>query len=213
VAVGEARKSRIAGVKVEPAIDENGAPMLLVAGAAREVPTRSGNPAHQIASGQFGGRRGKKDDKQPQSQPQPDPGQGSDQRRRDAVVDAARTLEDLSPAGVERFVRGKWAGRRAITQADIDAFAADARTQRVHDVVDALDYRIRKAMTGRAGSRQPHVVIPRGLQRKSLAGLEREDLIKIFTRLRDRGWSDQQIKRHGVRRLDTGDKRLQGLLS
>jgi hypothetical protein len=128
------------------------------------------------------------------------------------VVDAARTLEDLSPAGVEQFVRRRWAGRRALTQEDIDAFAADAKVQRIHDVVDALDHRIRKAMSGRAGSRQPHVVIPRGLQRKSLAGLEREDLIKIFTRLRERGWSDQQIKRHGVRRLDTSDRRLQGLL-
>jgi hypothetical protein len=48
----------------------------------------------------------------------------------------------------------------------------------------------------------PHVVIPRGLQRKSLAGLERDELLKIFTRLRERGWNNQQIKRHGVRRLD-----------
>jgi hypothetical protein len=58
-----------------------------------------------------------------------------------------------------------------------------------------------------------HVDIPRGLARKSLAGLERDDLVTIFARLRDRGWNDQEIKRHGVRRLDTGDKRLQGLLS
>jgi hypothetical protein len=199
-------------VKVEIAVDENGAPLLLVA-AAREVPTRSGNPAHRVDSGQFGAHGKKKDSKEdPQPQAQPDPAQGSDQRRRDAVVDAARTLEDLSPAGVERFVREKWAGRRAITQEDIDAFAADAKVQKIHDVVDALDHRIRKAMSGRAGSRQPHIVIPRGLQRKSLAGLEREDLIKIFTRLRERGWSDQQIKRHGVRRIDTSDRRLQGLL-
>jgi hypothetical protein len=59
--------SRNRGVKVEPAIDENGAPLLLVAGAAREVPTRSGNPAHQVASGQFGAHGKKKDGKEPQS--------------------------------------------------------------------------------------------------------------------------------------------------
>jgi hypothetical protein len=195
-------------MRVEPAVDEHGAPLLLVSGAVVSVPTRSGNDAHDPASGQFG-NKGKKDD---ESKAQPDPSQGSDQRRRDAVVDAARTLSDLSPAGVEQFVRRRWSGRRALTQADIDAFAADARIQRVHDVVDALDYRIRKAVSGRSGSRQPHVVIPRGLQRQSLAGLERDDLVKIFARLRDRGWNDQQIKRHGVRRLDTGDRRLQGLL-
>lgn len=196
-------------MRVQPAVDESGAPLLLVGGAARVVPTRSGNPSHQVDSGQFGAG-GKKNDQKPQ--PQADPSAGSEQRRRDAVTDAARTIEDLSPAGVEKFVRGRWSGRRAITQADIDAFSADARAQRLHDVVDALDYRIRKAISGRAGSRQPHVVIPRGLQRKSLSGLEREDVIKVFIRLRERGWSDQQIKRHGIRRLDSGDRRLQGLL-
>jgi hypothetical protein len=196
------------GVRIEAGIDEHGAPMLLA--AAVPVPTRSGNPAHDVASGEFGSTGRKKKAGQPQAQP--DASDGSEQRRRDAVVDAARTLEDLTPSGVEQFVRRRWSGRRALTQEDIDAFAADARTQRVHDVVDALDYRIRKATFGRAGSKQPHVEIPRGLQRKSLAGLEPAELTIIFTRLRERGWSNQQIKRHGVRRLDTGDRRLQGLV-
>jgi len=199
------------------AVDANGAPVLLQGGASVVVPTRSGNPAHEVGSGRFGdGRKKEKDSKKGGSgnpQPQVDPSEGSDQRRRDAITDAARTLEDLSPAGVEQFVRRRWAGRRALNQDDIDAFAADARRQRVHDVVDALDFRIRKAVYGRAGTRQPHVVIPRGLQRKSLSGLEREELVMIFTRLHERGWSDQQIKRHGIRRLDTSDKRLAGLLS
>jgi hypothetical protein len=199
-------------VKLESAIDENGAPLLLVAGASTVFPTKSGNPAHQIGSGRFGSV-GRKSDKKKGQALAPNAADGSEQRRRDAVVDAARTIEDLSPAGVEQFVRQRWRGDRAITQADIDAFAADARRQRIHDLVDALDYRIRKAVRGRAGSRHLHIDIPRGLARKSLAGLERDDLLTIFARLRDRGWSDQQIKRHGVRRLDTGDKRLQGLLS
>jgi hypothetical protein len=199
-------------VKLESAIDENGAPLLLVAGASTVFPTKSGNPAHQIGSGRFGSV-GRKSDKKKDQAPAPDAAAGSEQRRRDAVVDAARTIEDLSPTGVEQFVRQRWRGDRAITQADIDAFAADARRQRIHDIVDALDYRIRKAVRGRAGSRYMHVDIPRGLARKSLAGLERDDLVTIFARLRDRGWNDQEIKRHGVRRLDTGDKRLQGLLS
>lgn len=201
-------------MKIEYAVDDNGAPVLLQGGASVVVPTRSGNPAHEVGSGRFGQGR-KKDDKKGSAskpQPQPDPSEGSDQRRRDAVVDAARTIEDLSPAGVESFVRKRWSGRRVLTQEEIDAFAADARRQRLHDVVDALDYRIRKAVYGRAGSRQSHLVIPRGLQRKSLAGLDREEVIMLFTRLRERGWSNQQIKRHGVRRLDTSDKRLQGLL-
>jgi hypothetical protein len=200
-------------MKTELAIDENGAPMLLRAGASGTsvvVPTRSGNAKHDTGTGEFGkGSTKAKDDK---TEPEVDPSAGSAQRRRDAVVDAARELDDLSPAGVEQFVRRRWRGDRPLTQEDIDAFAADARRQRVHDITDALDFRIRKAVSGRAGSRLPHVSIPRGLQRKSLAGLEREELMMVFTRLRERGWSNQQIKRHGVRRLDTGDKRAQGLL-
>jgi hypothetical protein len=199
-------------VKLEPAVDKDGVPVLLLAGASIVVPTRSGNSAHEVESGRFGSTGRKKDEKgKAQPKPQPDPAEGSEQRRRDAVVDAARALEDLSPAGVEKFVRQRWRGDRAITQADIDSFALDARTQRVHDVVDALDFRIRKAVYGRTGTQRPHVVIPRGLQRKSLAGLEREDLITIFARLRDRGWSNQQIKRHGVRRLDS-DGSMRSLL-
>jgi len=202
-------------VKLEYAVDENGAPVLLQGGASVVVPTRSGNPAHEVGNGRFGQGRKKDDKKKGQAsnpEPPPDPSEGSDQRRRDAVVDAARTLDDLSPAGVETFVRKRWSGRRALTQDDIDHFAADARVQRIHDVVDAIDFRLRKAVYGRSGSRQPHVVIPRGMQRKSLSGLEREELLMVFTRLRERGWSNQQIKRHGVRRIDDGDRRLQVLL-
>jgi hypothetical protein len=193
-------------VKVEAAVDERGAPLLLA--AVTVVPTRSGNSAHDVASGEFGstGRR-KKDE----PQAQPDPARGSEQRRRDAVVDAARTLSDLTPAGVEAFVRKRWRGTRVLTREDIEAFAADARRQRVHDVADALDYRIRKAVSGRAASRVPHVSIPRGLRNKSLAGLDREELLIVFQRLRDRGWSNQEIKRHGVRRLDS-DGRMRSLL-
>lgn len=135
----------------------------------------------------------------PPPKPAPDP---SSSRRRDAVVDAARTLEDLSPEGVEAFVRRRWRGDRPVTPEDFQSFAADARAQRAHDVVDALDFRVRQAVYGRGGSKQTHVAIPRGIVGKSLASLEPEELSSVFQRLRDRGWSDQQIARHGIRRFD-----------
>jgi hypothetical protein len=202
--------SSLHAVKIESAIDENGAPLLLV--AARLVPTRSGNSAHEIATGRFGSTGQKKKEEEKAPAPQPGSSDGSEQRRRDAVVDAARTLDDLTSAGVEKFVRQRWSGRRALTKEDVEQFAADARRQRVHDVVDALDYRIRKAVLGRAGSKQPHVEIPRGLQRKSLSGLDDGEVATIFARLRERGWSSQQIKRHGIRRIDT-DNRLQNMIT
>jgi hypothetical protein len=144
--------------------------------------------------------------------PERDPAVGSDRRRRDAVADAARTLEDLSPTGVEGLARRRWRGDRPITPQDLSSFSADARSQRVHDVVDALDHRIRRAVHGRAGSRQAHVSIPRGIVGRSLAVLEREELADVFSRLRDRGWSNQQVLRHGVRRFDTKERGMRKLL-
>jgi hypothetical protein len=141
----------------------------------------------------------------------PDPGQGSSQRRRDAVVDAARTLDDLSPAGVEKLARQRWRGDRPITPEDISGFASAAKEQRVHDVVDALDFRIRRDVYGRAGTKQLHVSIPRGIVGKSLASLDREELTSVFSRLRDKGWSEQNILR-SVRRFDTKDKAMRDLI-
>lgn len=132
--------------------------------------------------------------------------QSSAARRRDAVVDAARTLEDLSPAGVETFVRRRWRGDRPVTPEDFTTFSTDARAQRVHDVADAIDHRIRRAVEGRAGSKQVHVSLPRGIAGKALAALDPEELTVVIARLRDRGWSDQQIHRHGVRRIDKAGK-------
>lgn len=141
-----------------------------------------------------------------QDDPKTDASKGSDSRRRDAVVDAARSLDDLSPAGVESFVRRRWRGDRAVTPKDFESFSNDARAQRKHDIVDALDHRIRRVVHGRAGAKQLHVALPRTLGAKALASLEGDDLAEVISRLRDRGWSDSEIKRHGVRRLDREGK-------
>lgn len=163
------------------AFDEAGAPLLL--GAPAEAPP----------------------------EPKPDPGQGSEQRRRDAVVDAARTIDDLSPAGVEQFARRRWRGDRSITPEDVSSFASSAKQQRVHDVVDALDFRIRRDVLGRSGTKQMHVSIPRGIVGKSLSSLDGEELAAVFSRLRNRGWSEQQMLR-AVRRFDTKDKAMRNLI-
>src|SRR4051812_45444843 len=54
---------------------------------------------------------------------------GSNQRRRDAVADAARTLSDLSAEGVREFVVRRWRGSRALTDADVEQFSKDAIEQ------------------------------------------------------------------------------------
>lgn len=139
----------------------------------------------------------------------PDPAAGSVARRRDAVTHASRSIDDLSSAGVEAFVRRSWRGDRAIAQEDIDSFARDAREQRAHDVVDALDHRIRSSVNG--WTRTTHVAIPRGKVGKSLASLEGDALAAVVSRLRDRGWTNEQIWRHGMRRFDK-DGRIRALI-
>jgi hypothetical protein len=141
----------------------------------------------------------------------PAPDHGSVERRRDAVVDAARTLEDLSPQGVEAHVRRRWRGDRPLAPEDIHSFSVDARAQRVHDVADALDFRIRRAVHGRASTRRPHVSIPRGIVGKSLAALDPQEMGQVFTRLKQRGWTPQEIKKHGIRRFDK-DGKMSGIL-
>jgi hypothetical protein len=116
-------------------------------------------------------------------------------RRRDAVVDAARTLDDLSPAGVDKLVRQRWRGDRRLTPEDVQSFSADARAQRIHDIVDALDFRVRRSVYGRAGGRQTHVALPRGIISKSLAQLDDEEVKQVIARLKERGWSDKDISR------------------
>jgi hypothetical protein len=112
-------------------------------------------------------------------------------RRRDAVVDAARTLDDLSPDGVRAFVTRRWAGRRALEEADVESFAADAREQRIHDVVDSLDSRVRGNVFGRV--KHVRVDMPRGWARASLRSMTSDELETVIKRLADRGWDQKAI--------------------
>lgn len=203
----------------EYVIDDVGAPALLLAGAAREVPTKSGNPAHEIATGRFGagwrkpkgdGARApvQKDTSNPNTPPPPAATRDDVVRRRDAVVDAARTLTDLSPDGVRELVRRRWRGTKVLTEADVEAFAADAQRQRVEDVVDALDYRLRRATSGRSAGKAIKVDFPRGVIKGSLRGMDTPTVVNVLQRLRYRGWTADQISRHVVKTFDDPQRRL-----
>lgn len=113
-------------------------------------------------------------------------------RRRDAVVDAARTLPDLSPAGVEEHVRRRWRGTKVLEQSDIDAFAADASSQRLDDVADALDSRVRRGVFGR-GAKHVRVDMPRGWIRSAIRSMTSDEVAALEQRLVARGWSAEQV--------------------
>lgn len=125
------------------------------------------------------------------------------QRRRDAVVDAARSLDDLSPDGVRELLTRRWQGRRALEESDVEAFSRDARARRIDDLSDALDHRIRGSTMGR--TREAHVSLPRGFARRALKALDDSEVKQIADRLRGRGWTIEQIKRH-VRSIDRGQR-------
>jgi hypothetical protein len=118
--------------------------------------------------------------------------QSSLTRRRDAVVDAARTLEDLTPTGVEAFVRQRWRGTKVLDQADVDAFSVDAITQRTHDVVDALAGRVHRGVFG-MGSKHARVELPRGWVRRALRAMGDDEVAQVSQRLVDRGWTGEQV--------------------
>lgn len=183
-------------------IDADG-PALVLAGATVTDPdTKSGNDAHEIDSGRFGSKpRAKAQGTRPASRAQvagirDNP---TEVRRRDAVVDAARTIMDLSPDGIREFVRKRWSGTKVLTDADVEAFSFDARRQRIDDAVDALDYRIRRSIFSRSNSRVVKVDFPRGLIRGSLRNMDDTEVNEVLQRLRYRGWTLQQVKKHVIR--------------
>jgi hypothetical protein len=203
------------------ALDDTGAPVLLAGGEpSKEVPTASGNPSHGVSSGRFGrrparsnpkpkpaieqrGREGFK--KQPPGQaPPPDPAT-SETRRRDAIVDAARKLNDLTPDGVREFMTRRWAGRRAMTEEDVQEFSRLALQQRVDDLTDALDSRMMRLVNGRkASSSSLTLEPPRGWVKRTLGSLDDGDIQSVFLRLRARGWSAADLTRNIIKPFAAG---------
>lgn len=119
-------------------------------------------------------------------------------RRRDAVVDAARTMDDLSPDGVREFVSRRARGTKVMTDADVSSFSVDAIKHRELDVADALDGRARRGVYGR---QDKHVAVsfPRGWLRQSLRAMSDDEVAGVLGRLRDRGWSQAQVDKYVIK--------------
>lgn len=195
-------------------IGEQGEPVLALQGASVRLPVRSGNPYRQQA-GRFGKGPGEVDRRRNSGDRRSlaSAGQGrraADRdrpdvvRRRDAVVDAARSIEDLGDERALRdFVRRRWAGTRALTDADVQSFIVDARAQRLQDVVDTLDDRVRSGVLKRNDS--VRVTFPRGWMKRTIRGLSDDEVASVLDRLRARGWTEQQVRQNVVQRF--GDER------
>lgn len=169
-----------------------------------------GSYLHLVVDDKTGPRLVDDQPKNPPAPPEPEKkGPRPDEtRRRDAVVDAARTLTDLGDDSEElaAFVKRRWSGTRVLESQDIIDFAKDARRQRVEDVVDALDHRVRQKVFGR--SQAVHVTLPRGLAKKEIQVMEDDELTAVVQRLKDRGWTADQIRKNIARGLDDERRRI-----
>ncbi len=122
-------------------------------------------------------------------------------RRQDAVRDAAREFDQMSEGDVREFLGGRVL--RDLTPAEIEIFVADVHEQRMHDLVDILDQRLRKKGLGKIlrGRRTVQISVPKGFARKSLNGLLDEEIRDLAIRLRAKGWTDEDLVRELIGRF------------
>jgi hypothetical protein len=156
----------------------------------------------------------KKSDPEPPPAPEKKGPRPDEIRRRDAVVDAARTIDDLSDTSTDLrdFIKRRWSGTRVLEESDIIDFSKDARRQRVEDVVDGLDHRVRDRVFGKQ-NRSVKVVLPRGMARRELKAMSDDDLKAVVERLRARGWTTDQLRKHVAKGLDDERRRIVGSLA
>jgi hypothetical protein len=113
-------------------------------------------------------------------------------RRMDAVRDAAREFDSMSLQDVREWLQGKTT--RELTQAELESFLHDVHQHRLSDLVDVLDTSLRKSLSERFRQRRTvRVVPPRGWVKRTLAGLEDDDIAILYTRLKTRGFSDDDL--------------------
>jgi hypothetical protein len=129
-------------------------------------------------------------------------------RRDDAVRDAAREFEsgsfDIGDAA--EFLQGKT--KRPLDDDELEGFMQDVEDQRINDLVDILDQRLRRGVFAGSkarGRRFVRVQAPKGFTRKTLNGLDDSQIKRIADRLSARGWTPPELDRHLVGRFN--DKR------
>jgi hypothetical protein len=171
--------------------DRNGVQLANVPNAGvsrRNADTDSGNANHDIRSGKFapGGRP----DQRPTAPANVDPLEY--QRMLDAVRDAAREFDGFDEGDIREFVSGR---ANAPDVVDIRQFMEMVTEQRKSDLVDMLDQILRVYGSAPRGRRKVRVSAPKGFIRKSLNGLDPDDLANVMHRLEARGHTTEDVER------------------
>lgn len=110
-------------------------------------------------------------------------------RRQDAVREAAREFETLSPQDIKERLRGLTS--RELDEDDVKQFEVDVRAQQLDDLCDALDQMQRGVKRGR---RTVRIQMPRGYLRFALHRLTQDEVDELGARLTARGWSADDLR-------------------
>lgn len=207
-------------------LDSNGYPILLAvkaagqvaaqtpSGATTRVAVRSGNPNRDTGSGRFGSgirqpKGGAQADVNPIAVNRLGIPQGVTQeeweRRLDAIRDAAREFEEMDQGDAKEFLKGRV---NDISQVDVDAFLADVREQRIDDLIDVLDSQLRSKVEGaRRARRLVRLQAPRGFVKRLFATLSDDEVIKVATRLQNRGWDAEDLITQVIGRVNNQERK------
>lgn len=137
-------------------------------------------------------------------------------RRLDVVRDAAREFEQFSEGDAKEFLNGRV---NDLTKVDVNAFVAEVREQSIDDLIDILDHQLRSKVDGAGRARRfVRVQAPRGYVKKIFGSLTDDEIIKVATRLSNKGWGVDDLVEQVIGRVikkdrkDELEKRFRGSL-
>jgi len=120
-------------------------------------------------------------------------------RRMAAVRDAARDLQDLTPETARTFLAARVAD---VNSVDINQFLADVQWQRIYDLADVLDAKVRTKLPVR-------LIAPASWTKRIFTGLDTAQAAHLVKIVEGRGWDVEDIKREIVAKVKNVDLRKQ----
>jgi hypothetical protein len=207
-------------------IDDNGAPILLAvrkpgqvaaqpdaSGAIVRRGAQSGNPNFDPITGKFAGKKLRKleviqqagDVVQQGAVPMRSgvPNGVSPhvwERRMDVVREAARLTDYMDAVSITSFLAEKVAD---VAQVDINAFMTDVRAQRIADLVDSLEAKVK----GRQAKQPVRVVAPGRWTTRVFNELTQAEALSLVKRLEGKGWDAADITKHVVGKMKNKELR------
>lgn len=122
------------------------------------------------------------------------------ERRLDMVRDAARTADEMTPVTATAFLTGRVPD---VTKVDIQAFLDDVTSQRIADLADFLDYKI-KPQRDRPDVK---VTATAAWSRRVFNDLTPAQSLHLVKRLEGRGWEPDDIRRLVIAKVKNPERR------